>query len=69
MEESATLLLLVIADTEQVWDLLMPIHTWHACCEQNILLLHSTGYMNYPLQIYTGGAGEGGGFLKAMQLL
>ena len=27
----------------------------------DILLL----YMNYPKQIYAGGAGEGGGFLKA----
>jgi len=36
------------------------------CCEQvGAAVQFSLQYLNYPKKIYTSGAGEGGGFLKA----
>jgi len=63
------LLLLVIAVAEQVQDQLLPINTRHtavsmldAVCKAD----DDIGDMNYPQQICTGGAGEGGGFPNAL---
>jgi len=59
------LLLLIIAAAEKVRDLLLQIHTQHtAVSKSDMLLLYNMAYMNYPWKINTGGAREGGGFLK-----
>jgi len=49
-------LLFIAAAAEQVQDLLLPIHTQHTAVQNRIHTL--------PIA-ETGGAGEGGGFLKA----